>query len=111
MADLVSSTLLVTAALFGAVILDLLLLRHLRLVGLTIIAPSFVFPPADQVRCIVMLPGLLALLYGAPLALGLLRPGDTRPDERGRTVKDAGRDLADAARQVNPSAAREDRPR
>jgi hypothetical protein len=111
MVDLVSSTLLVAAALFATIVLDLLLLRHLWLVGLTIIGLSFVFPPADQARFIVMLLGLLTLLRGAPLALGLLRPGDIRPDARRHTRKDAGRDLADATWQVNPSAAREDRPR
>lgn len=109
MADLVNSTVLVAAVLFATVVLDLLLLRHLWLVGLTIIALSFVCPPADQVRFIVMLPGLLTLLYGAPRAPGLLRAGDIRPDARRHTTKDAGRDLADAAWQGNPSAAREDR--
>lgn len=111
MADLVSATLLATTALFAAVILYLALLRHLWLAGAAIIPLSFAFPPADQLRFLVMLIGLLALLYGAPLALRLLRPGAMHPHERGRTVKDAGRDLADAAWQVNPSAAREDRPR
>lgn len=110
MADLVSATLLVAAALFETVVLDPWLLRHLWPVGVTIISLSFVFPPVDQVRFIVMLPGLLTLLDGAPLALGQLRPGDIRPDARRHARKDAGRDPADASWQVNPSAAREDRP-
>lgn len=108
--DLFAQALLAAAALCVLAIAYLALLRHLWLVVLAVVALGFAFAPAEQLRFTAVLLGLLAALYGLPLALGLLRPGRLAGGGW-RDGQDAERDLTDAIWQANPSAGREDRAR